>query len=89
MNMLSTVCIAFAEEEMKNITPTLLRFLGKFAVIFAVIAVLAVLTPKMASKVDAFREKHQKSTEKDPRYTQVRGIYDMPQQEESEEHKPK
>ena len=74
--------ICFAEEESVNITPILLRFMGKFFVIFAVVAVIAVLTPWMAKKVDALRAKHEKPKEpEDPRMKQVRGPYDMPEQD--------
>lgn len=70
----------FAEEETVNITPILLRFGAKFLLIFAVVAVIAVLTPRMAKAVDAFRAKHEKpAPPEDPRCKAVRGPYDMPE----------
>ncbi|HBI85384.1 MAG TPA: hypothetical protein DDX71_03720 [Ruminococcus sp.] len=78
-NTLFSLLLA-AEEEQVNITPVLLKFLGKFFLIFAAVAVIAVLTPWMAKKVDAFREKHHKEEPpEDPRCRQVRGPYDMPE----------
>lgn len=72
--------LAEQAEEQVNITPVLLKFLGKFFAIFAIVAVVTVLTPWMAKKVDAFREKHQKAAEpEDPRCKAVRGPYDMPE----------
>ncbi|HAG12843.1 MAG TPA: hypothetical protein DCG49_03145 [Ruminococcus sp.] len=75
------ICLLTAEpEEMVNITPVLLRFIGKFFIIFAVVAVVTILTPWMAKKVDAFREKHEKpAVPEDPRCKAVRGPYDMPE----------
>ena len=77
-----TVLLAAAEEteERTNITPVLLRFGLKFLAIFAIVAVVTVLTPRMAKWVDAFREKHQKPAQpEDPRCKAVRGPYDMPE----------
>ncbi|MBR4200637.1 MAG: hypothetical protein IKQ91_05110 [Oscillospiraceae bacterium] len=68
-------------EERVNITPVLLRFIGKFFLIFAAVAVIALLTPWLAKKIDAFREKHTKpAAPEDPRCKAVRGPYDMPEQ---------
>lgn len=68
-------------EEIVNITPILLRFAGKFFLIFAAVAVIAVLTPWMAKKVDAFKEKHSRpAPPEDPRCKAVRGPYDMPEE---------
>ena len=78
-------------EDMVNVTPVLMKFIGKFFVIFAVVAVIAILTPRMAKQVDAFREKHSKpAPPEDPRCKAVRGPYDMPEprEEESEEEEP-
>jgi hypothetical protein len=72
--------LAEQAEEQVNITPMLLKFTGKFFAIFAIVAVVTVLTPWMAKKVDAFREKHQKeAAPEDPRCKAVRGPYDMPE----------
>ena len=73
-----------------NITPTLLRFGLKFFVIFAVVAVVAVLTPRMAKAIDSFRAKHEKpAAPEDPRCKAVRGPYDMPEPSGQEpEEKP-
>ena len=69
-----------APADMVNITPVLLRFMGKFFLIFAAVAVIAVLTPRLAKKVDAFRENHKKEAPpEDPRCKAVRGPYDMPE----------
>ena len=76
-----TVLLAAAEEteERTNITPVLMRFGLKFLAIFAIVAVVTVLTPHMAKRVDAFREKHQKPAQpEDPRCKAVKGPYDMP-----------
>lgn len=82
MNMLGILLTA-AEDEMVNVTPVLLKFIGKFFVIFAVVAVITLLTPKMAAWVDAFRAKHEKpAPPEDPRCKAVRGPYDMPEQKE-------
>ena len=80
---------AETSEDMVNVTPVLLKFTGKFFVIFAVVAVIAILTPFMAKRVDAFREKHSKpAAPEDPRCKAVRGPYDMPEpREEREEEK--
>ncbi|MCQ2417472.1 MAG: hypothetical protein MJ071_06640 [Oscillospiraceae bacterium] len=74
------ILLAFAaeNEEMVNITPVLLRFMGKFFLIFGVVALITVLTPWIAKKVDAFREKHSKpAIPEDPRCKAVRGPYDI------------
>lgn len=74
------LCLAAETDEKVNITPLLLRFMGKFFLIFAVVAVIAVLTPWLAKKVDAFREAHSKpAVPEDPRCKAVRGPYDMPE----------
>ena len=74
------VLLAFFEEERVNITPVLLRFTGKFFLLFAAVAAVAVLTPWLAKKVDAFREKHGGRPEpKDPRCEIVKGPYDLPE----------
>lgn len=71
--------LAFFEEERVNITPVLLRFTGKFFLLFGAVAVVAILTPWLAKKVDAFREKHGGTpAPHDPRCDIVRGPYDMP-----------
>lgn len=78
--------LAEQTEERINITPILLRFTGKFFVIFTVVAVIAVLTPWMAKQIDAFREKHSKpAPPEDPRCKAVRGPYDMPEPQDSVE----
>lgn len=75
--------LAEQTEEQINITPILLRFTGKFFIIFAAVAVIAVLTPWMAKQVDQFKEKHSKpAPPEDPRCKAVRGPYDMPEQKE-------
>ena len=69
-----------AEEETVNITPVLLRFGLKFLLIFAAVAVIALLTPRMAKALDAWRAKHEKpAAPEDPRCKAVRGPYDMPE----------
>lgn len=80
MNASRLLLLAEQAEEQVNITPVMLRFIGKFFAIFAIIAVVTVLTPWMAKKVDAFRARHQKeSVPEDPRCKAVRGPYDMPE----------
>ena len=77
--------LMFAEEteEKVNITPILLKFTGKFFLLFAAVAVIALLTPWLAKKVDAFREAHAKpAAPEDPRCKQVRGPYDLPEPKE-------
>ena len=70
-------------EDMVNVTPVLVKFIGKFFVIFAVVAVIAVLTPRIAKGIDAFREKHEKpAPPEDPRCKALRGPYDMPEPKE-------
>ena len=78
---LQGMLLMLAEEEAEyvNITPTLLKFAAKFFIVFAVIAIVGILTPWMAKKVDAMRAKHAdrlKQYEGDPREKAVRGIYD-------------
>lgn len=65
-------------EGMTDVTPDVLTFLGKFIVIFGLIALIAVLTPKIAAKVDAIRAKTREAHPDDPNCQKVRGIYDMP-----------
>ena len=78
MTALAMLLYAAEEEEEKvNITPVLLKFIGKFFLIFAVIAVVAILTPRMAKKVDEIRAKQSAGPE-DPRCKAVRGPYDLP-----------
>lgn len=74
------LCLTAEADEKVNITPVLIRFMGKFFLIFAVVAVIAILTPWLAKKVDAFREAHSKpAVPEDPRCKSVRGPYDMPE----------
>ena len=90
MNSLLMLLEAEAEPEMVNVTPVLLRFTGKFFLIFAAVAVIALLTPWLAKKVDAFREKHKKEEPpEDPRCKAVRGPYDMPQEVPKQEENEK
>ena len=86
MNRIMPLLLLAAETEEKvNITPVLLKFIGKFFLIFAAVAVIAVLTPWLAKKVDAFREAHAKpAVPEDPRCKAVRGPYDMPEPKEPE-----
>lgn len=80
------LCFAEETEEMVNITPVLIRFIGKFFLIFAVVAVIGILTPWLAKKVDAFRESHSKpAAPEDPRCKAVRGPYDLPEPKEKPE----
>ena len=77
-----TVLLEAAEdtEERTNITPVLIRFGLKFLAIFAIVAVVTILTPRMAKWVDAQREKHRKpEVPEDPRCKAVKGPYDMPE----------
>ena len=80
MNLQFALLLAEEEAEYVNVTPTLLRFAAKFFIVFAVIAVVGILTPWMAKKVDAMREKHadrvKQITGDDPRADAVRSIYD-------------
>ena len=72
--------------DMVNVTPVLMQFIGKFFVIFAVVAIIAVLTPRIAKGIDAFRAKHEKpAPPEDPRCKAVRGPYDMPEPKETDE----
>ena len=85
MNSLFLLLEAEAEPEMVNVTPVLLRFAGKFFLIFAAVAIIAVLTPWLAKKVDEFRENHRKEEPpEDPRCKAVRGPYDMPEPKKPE-----
>ncbi len=74
-------CLLETEEEMVNITPTLIRFCVKFLLIFGVIALVTVLTPWLAKKVDAILAKLPKkeTSPEDPRCKAVKGIYDAQQ----------
>ena len=79
------VLLAETNEDMVNVTPVLMQFIGKFFVIFAVVALIAVLTPRLAKGIDGFRARHEKpAPPEDPRCKQVRGPYDMPEPPESE-----
>ena len=83
--LLPLLCFAEDTEERINITPVLLRFTGKFFLIFAAVAVIALLTPWLAKKIDAFREAHAKpAVPEDPRCKAVRGPYDMPEPKQKE-----
>ncbi|MBQ5335062.1 MAG: hypothetical protein J6Z45_03855 [Oscillospiraceae bacterium] len=74
------------EEEMVNVTSSLLRFVGKFFAVFAIIALIGILTPWMAKKVDALREKHRgRPAPEDPRMKAVKGIYDAQEPDEASE----
>lgn len=74
------------EEEMVNVTPVLMKFIGKFFVIFAVVAVIAILMPRIAKRIDAYRAAHEKpKAPEDPRMKQVRGPYDMPEPKETDD----
>lgn len=80
----SSLLMLMAEEaeDYVNLTPVLMRFIGKFFVIFAIVAVIAILTPRMAKFIDDFRAAHEKpASEEDPRCKAVRGPYDMPESE--------
>ena len=84
--ILPLLCFAEDTEERVNITPVLLRFTGKFFLIFAAVAVIALLTPWLAKKVDAFRAAHEKpAAPEDPRCKAVHGPYDMPEPIEKDE----
>lgn len=64
-------------DEMVNVTPALLRFLGKFFAVFGIVAVIGLLTPALAKKIDALRAARKKEdAPEDPRMKAVRGIYD-------------
>ncbi|MBR5372279.1 MAG: hypothetical protein IK130_08690 [Oscillospiraceae bacterium] len=70
-------------EESVNITPMLTTFFWKFLVIFAVVTGIAILTPRLAKRIDEFRAAHEKPKEpEDPRMKMVRGPYDMPEPED-------
>lgn len=82
-SMMQLVMLAEETEERVNITPVLLRFLGKFFLIFAAVAVIAILTPRLAKWVDDLRARGMKDAPpEDPRCKQVRGPYDMPEPKE-------
>ena len=87
MNLfLPLICLTADAEEKVNITPVLLKFIGKFFLIFAAVAVIALLTPWLAKKIDAFRDAHAKpAVPEDPRCKAVRGPYDMPEPKEPEQ----
>lgn len=81
--LMQLVMLAEETEERVNITPVLLRFLGKFFLIFAAVAVIAILTPRLAKWVDDLRARGMKDAPpEDPRCKQVRGPYDMPEPKE-------
>ena len=85
---LPLICLTADAEEKVNITPVLLKFTGKFFLIFAAVAVIALLTPWLAKKIDAFRETHAKpAVPEDPRCKAVRGPYDMPEPKEEKAEK--
>ena len=81
MSVLTMLADTAAEtEERTNITPYLLQFGAKFLAIFAIVAVVTVLTPRIAKWVDRMRERHQKDMPpEDPRCKAVKGPYDMPE----------
>ncbi len=82
-SVMQLVMLAEEAEERVNITPVLLRFLGKFFLIFAAVAVIAILTPRLAKWVDDLRARGMKDAPpEDPRCKQVRGPYDMPEPKE-------
>ena len=82
-SVMQLVMLAEETEERVNITPVLLRFLGKFFLIFAAVAVIAILTPRLAKWVDDLRARGMKDAPpEDPRCKQVRGPYDMPEPKE-------
>ena len=79
------ILLAESNDDMVNVTPVLMKFIGKFFVIFAVVAVIAVLTPRIAKGIDRLRAKYEKpAPPEDPRCKQVRGPYDMPEQKEND-----
>ena len=87
--MMQLVMLAEETEERVNITPVLLRFLGKFFLIFAAVAVIAILTPRLAKWVDDLRARGMKDVPpEDPRCKQVRGPYDMPEPPEKPDDAP-
>lgn len=93
MNLQCLLLLWQEETEYVNVTPTLLRFVTKFFIVFAVIAIVGILTPWMAKKVDAMREKHAARTKDltgdDPRSKAVRSIYDLdPPKDEEAPPKP-
>ena len=82
-SVMQLVMLAEETEERVNITPVLLRFLGKFFLIFAAVAVIALVTPRLAKWVDDLRARGMKDAPpEDPRCKQVRGPYDMPEPKE-------
>lgn len=87
--VMQLMLLAEDAEERVNITPVLMRFLGKFFLIFAAVAVIAILTPRLAEWVDRLRERGRKDAPpEDPRCRQVRGPYDMPEPPEEERAMP-
>ena len=81
--MLSLSAVLF-EEDMVNVTPTLLRFIGKFFAVFAIVAVVGIVTPWLAKKIDALRQKNGKTAvPEDGRMKAVKGIYDAQEPEEA------
>ena len=83
--LLPLLMFAADPDEKVNITPVLIKFIGKFFLIFAAVAIIALLTPWLAKKIDAFREAHAKPAQpEDPRCKAVRGPYDMPEPKEPE-----
>ncbi len=81
--------LAEQAEEQVNITPVLMKFIGKFFLIFAAVAVIAILTPYLAKKVDAVRERYAKpAAPEDPRCKAVRGPYDMPEPKQEKAPEP-
>lgn len=67
-------------ETNRDFMTVLLKYGLLFFLIFAIVFLLAVLTPWMAKQVDKIiaRIKSKPQPEEDPRCAQVRGIYDMP-----------
>ena len=74
--------------ETPDFITVLLKYGIVFLLIFAIVFLLAVLTPWMAKKVDAillrFGKGNKESTPEDPRCKQVRGIYDMPESDQGQ-----
>lgn len=67
-------------ETNRDFMTVLLKYGLLFFLIFAIVFLLAVLTPWMAKQVDKIiaRIKSKPQPAEDPRCAQVRGIYDMP-----------
>lgn len=85
MRSLPMFFLMLAEEDMVNVTPNILKFLLKFLVVFGLIALMGFLTPNIAKKVDEIRAQTKQKHPDDPNCEQVRGIYDMPKENESED----